>query len=334
MSGYHNWFFKRILSDPLHFANLLKFFFKNISRKIDITTLKRESESIINEKVKEFVADLIFSAKLKNHEAKFIVFLLEHKSYPDEFIYLQLLVYIVYILQNYKKEAKQLPIVIPIIIYNGTEDWEPKRLRDKISSFDETLKRFIPDFDVLFIDVKDLSFEMLGELEKDEFLFLLFSVSRLATKRTKEEFWEEYKKIFAELVEISKETDIEKRAQLLETMLNYLGHLPIVDETLKQKIMETVVQDPGLGVILEDLINKGKQLGLQEGKRLGLQEGKRLGLQEGKRLGLQEGKEKTLRQVVKRLYERGLGVEDIAEWLNLSVEEVENYLREPQKKVE
>ena len=60
---------------------------------------------------------------------------------------------------------------------------------------------------------------------------------------------------------------------------------------------------------------RGKRLGIEEGKKLGLAEGERLGLEKGKKLGLAEGEklgeQRTVRQLVERLFNKSLSVLDI-----------------------
>ena len=53
--------------------------------------------------------------------------------------------------------------------------------------------------------------------------------------------------------------------------------------------------------LLDYMVNKGIQQGLQEGKQQGLQEGIQQGLQEGIQQGLQEGKQQGLQQGVQVL---------------------------------
>ena len=70
-------------------------------------------------------------------------------------------------------------------------------------------------------------------------------------------------------------------------------------------------------------IEEGKKLGLAEGERLGLEKGERLGLEKGERLGLEKGKklgmaegeklgeQRTVRQLVERLFNMHLNLLDI-----------------------
>ena len=62
-------------------------------------------------------------------------------------------------------------------------------------------------------------------------------------------------------------------------------------------------------------IEEGKKLGMVEGERLGMEKGERLGMEKGKKLGLAEGEklgeQRTVRQLVERLFNMNLSLLDI-----------------------
>ncbi|TNE46940.1 MAG: Rpn family recombination-promoting nuclease/putative transposase [Deltaproteobacteria bacterium] len=68
---------------------------------------------------------------------------------------------------------------------------------------------------------------------------------------------------------------------------------------------------------------QGLEAGLQEGRQEGLQEGRQGGLQEGRQEGLQEGRQEVHTKVVRKLQQQGYSLEEIANILEVSVEELQ-----------
>ena len=55
---------------------------------------------------------------------------------------------------------RKLPVIIPIVFYTGIKEWNrPKFLNEVFESFFGS-RQFIPDFNVVYIDVKDLDVEL------------------------------------------------------------------------------------------------------------------------------------------------------------------------------
>ncbi|MDB9306084.1 Rpn family recombination-promoting nuclease/putative transposase [Nodularia spumigena] len=106
--------------------------------------------------------------------------------------------------------------------------------------------------------------------------------------------------------EINAEPKRQQLLQLIETILVY--KFP----TMSRKEIEEMF---GLSDLKQTRV-------YQEAKQEGLQEGKQEGLQEGKQEGLQEGSLKAKLAAVSRLLALGLTVEQIAQALDLNVEQV------------
>jgi predicted transposase/invertase (TIGR01784 family) len=64
--------------------------------------------------------------------------------------------------------------------------------------------------------------------------------------------------------------------------------------------------------------NHAREEGLREGIQKGIQEGIQKGMREGRKEGMQEG----MREIASRMKERGVPVDQIAEYTGLSLEEI------------
>ena len=93
--------------------------------KIVLNTLKMEPTSFIDEDLRKHESDLIFSVKLINQEDAFLYCLVEHQSSSDPLMPFRLLYYIMqglkrHVLKN-KKNPLPLPLIFPLVLYNGDE---------------------------------------------------------------------------------------------------------------------------------------------------------------------------------------------------------------------
>lgn len=93
----------------------------------------------------------MFKVHIFNQEG-YIYFLFEHKSSPEKGIVLQLLKYLLNIWEakTKKQHEWELPIVIPLVIYQGRDKWNvPQNLGEMIHNYfhlPEELKVYIPNF--------------------------------------------------------------------------------------------------------------------------------------------------------------------------------------------
>ena len=163
INNIHDKFFKSIMSSIEVARDFLKTFLpKEVLDTIDISTLKITSNSYVSEKLKETFADLVFKCKLKDSKhSAYISILLEHKSYPDKYAYIQILGYVVEGYQAQIKAGKPLEPIIPVLLYHGKQKWELKSLKDLIPYLPEDVEKYIPQFDIKFLDLKKFSDEEL-----------------------------------------------------------------------------------------------------------------------------------------------------------------------------
>lgn len=97
--------------------------------KCDIDSLTIESGSYIEEDLKVHCSDVVYKLNLKeNGGCAYIYTLIEHQSSPDELMPLRILRYQLAIIQQHldkHKDAAVLPIVAPMVFYNGTKSPYP-----------------------------------------------------------------------------------------------------------------------------------------------------------------------------------------------------------------
>ena len=107
-----------------------------------------------------------------------------------------------------------------------------------------------------------------------------------------------------------------------------------VKDRIKREAMEEGIRQ-GLEEGLEKGMQEGLEKGMQEGLEKGMQEGLEKGMQEGLEKGMQKGLEKGMQEglekgslekqqeIILNMYNKGLDIESISKFMNLSILEVE-----------
>ncbi|WP_051434566.1 Rpn family recombination-promoting nuclease/putative transposase [Desulfonatronum lacustre] len=152
----HDTFFRETMSHKEVAADFLANYLPaKVLEHIQLDTLTITKDSFVDKKQAEHYSDLLYQVMLSTGQPGFIYFLFEHKSYPDRFVVLQLLRYIIEIWELYLKQnpqAKTLPLIIPIVVYHGKPKGQAVRLSDLVDIPDPELSAYVPNFDLAFYD--------------------------------------------------------------------------------------------------------------------------------------------------------------------------------------
>jgi len=158
----HDKFFKDTFSDKEAATDFFKQTIPpDLITKIDFATLDFDSNSYIDEELKEYFSDIVYNCTYSSSIPVKIVLLFEHKSYVPEYLHLQLLKYLLKIWETGIKQDKKLIPVIPLIYYHGKERWEIKPFCNYFTEIDEKLKHFIPELNYLLTDLSSFTDEEL-----------------------------------------------------------------------------------------------------------------------------------------------------------------------------
>ena len=111
----------------------------------------------IDEALQGSQSDRLFRASLKGGGDVLLYVLIDHKSYPEPGIILQLLGYMLRIWLRYsggKAEAlRSLPPILPMVVYHGASEWKVSlSLRDTINT-PEAIKHYQPDVRYTLVDL-------------------------------------------------------------------------------------------------------------------------------------------------------------------------------------
>uniref|UniRef100_UPI00119E9E6D Rpn family recombination-promoting nuclease/putative transposase n=1 Tax=Yersinia mollaretii TaxID=33060 RepID=UPI00119E9E6D len=116
----HDAIFKQFLTHQQTARDFLEIHLPSEFRKIcDLNTLQLESGSFIENDLRAYYSDVLYSLKTQTHEG-YVYALIEHQSSPDKHMAFRLMRYAIAAMQRHLDAGNdQLPLVIPILFYHG-----------------------------------------------------------------------------------------------------------------------------------------------------------------------------------------------------------------------
>ena len=289
---FYNDAFREVFSNVNLVKSLLTHFVEDDWVKlIDFSTMKVKPSTFIGISEDKRESDLLLEFSLKN-DTKILIFILIEFQSTYERMRLRLLEYMLRTYREQLKTSNKLSVVVPIVIYNGVEEWkEDTRFIRYFQIPDDRGKKYIPDFEYILVDVNRLDDELLGRLKTEVSYFFLLDKTNLhevgkASKRISA--------IFREL----KNLDPRLSKLLGRYMLGLLNYKGIEAEQIVDYLSEG---GGGKGMLAQSI---------EEIRREAIEEGMERGIEEG------------ILKIAKRMLLEGFDVEKIAKLTGLSAEEI------------
>jgi predicted transposase/invertase (TIGR01784 family) len=265
IQNVHDKFFKETFSRIDVVSNFLEELVdEKLVKKLDLSTLKIDNNSFIDEELEEHFADILYTCDYVGKGKVQIALLLEHKSYKEDYPHWQLNQYILNVWKSGFKQKKIKPIpIIPIVIYHGKKKWNYEPMRSYFDHLDEDLLRYIPEFDFHLINLNAIPDKQITNF-KNKFL----AISALLFKHSR--FKKYVQKIEDDLVELFKLIDNQENNPFSVSVILYIqntdaltiteivGIFTKVSKNLNNVIMTTAQQ----------LINQGVSYGVNQGIEL------------------------------------------------------------------
>lgn len=258
----HDKGYKGLLSKTHHFMHFLtKYIDADWVKTINENDLTLIDKTFIDADFKQTESDVIYKLKLKDREIIFYI-LLELQSSVDFTIPFRLLRYMTALLRREfrntsenerKSKDYRLPAVVPIILYNGSDNWSAVR------SFKEYLQGY-EEFGDYLIDFKYLLFDLNRNTEEtilstEQLLDMVFALDK-----TKRHNMERIIKITLEKYRRMSDDDKED----LDNWMEYIWLSDIEDACEKNKILsnfkrgEITDMMSGLSLMIEEEVKKEK----------------------------------------------------------------------------
>jgi predicted transposase/invertase (TIGR01784 family) len=251
--------------------------------------------------------------------------LVEHQSKAEELMPLRIIRYQIAIIQQHMDKhpkQKNLPMVVPIVFYNGMRS--PYPYSSDIAEIFADPELYVK-FPLGKFKLVDLTMMNEDEILKHGKLALLEMLAKHIHDRN---FMEAIKFIVAAF---QLGHNLEMNKGLVHAAFNYLINAREMDE-IKDLLIELERNVPeykeDFMTYAESLKREGMQLGKQEGMQLGEQRGMQLGEQRGMQLGeqrgMQLGKQEAQKEIAKELLKSGVNDSVIAAATHLTLDQIKS----------
>jgi len=292
----------------------------HIAGKLDFSTLKQLPGTYVSKELKKTLADVVYTCQRKNRRGSVhISLLLEHKSAPDRYTPVQIGGYLFSGYQQQirprKKQSskQQLSPIIPVLLYHGRQKWEYWTLDRLFDGLDGELLGFLPRFDYIYHDLRNLSEEAISA-EPNRFLVSALLLMKYAFDKRR------LKKLIGEILSIGLKHGNEDQGVRL--IIYGFELVELTEEEIKAKLdgLPPDIKDKVMSTY-ELLIEKGVEKGrLEERARTQrLIEQERAKAQEQERAKAYAEKLKSALKMKKSGFDNAM----IADVLELPIEEVE-----------
>ncbi|GAK54364.1 transposase YhgA-like protein [Candidatus Moduliflexus flocculans] len=264
-----------------------------VLQRINLESLNISKDSFVDPALKEFHSDLLYLVNFSG-QAGYVYLLFEHKSYPEKYIHLQLMEYLLKIWRLHLKqqpESTTLPQIIPLVLYHGQRHWTmPLNFSGTFGRQEHLLTEYIPTFEYVLIDLSRYSDkEIRGSV-----------MSRVALLLLKHIFDADIEQRLPAILSLLRDLlDKTSGLQYLETLLRYVASA--TDNIKKEQIVKIVEKTfeamEGRNVVMtlaEQWIQEGFEKGFEKGVQYAEKQAE-IGKKQGYCQGLLEGMNLVLR---------------------------------------
>ncbi|HRJ16072.1 MAG TPA: Rpn family recombination-promoting nuclease/putative transposase, partial [Saprospiraceae bacterium] len=257
----HDSFFKSLMHNrETALAFLEEFLPDEVKDVLDLQSLELANTTFLTDELKQYFSDIVFKLKMRGTEdSSFLSLLMEHKSNPGEYVEFQLLGYTANGYLTQLKEKKPLQIIIPFVYYHGRETWRLKQLSEYFPQYPASLRRFVPEFDKIFISLFDVSPEHIEQLTDAMLQAALMVQRNRYHSRELVRIWVYITETLLPQSEYS---------NFLTTISVYsISLIDLKPEELRAEILKHSRQKKSTAMSTYDqLIQKGEEQGIQKGK--------------------------------------------------------------------
>ena len=307
----HDAFMKALLSEPDLarglFSELLP---KSLVSLLNLGTLKPVKGSYVNSRMRRLFTDALFSVEMSatGGDSCVLSLLLEHKSSASEDTAIQVLGYLYEGYRAQWKKDKQLHPIIPIVYYHGKEAWSPVTLGGMLEKYQEVLRGYVPEFEMVEMNLQAIPEEAILGLS-DVWLRASLQVQKYS---------HDPEKLVDRFVQIFETLNTARGGNFFQQFgIYYFWVSKIRDE----KLQELVVQLPA-----------HKKAEIMERVESILETRERQGLEKGLEKGLEQGLEKGKREVAIKGYRNGVPIEVICLMTGYTEEELKKIALEESEK--
>lgn len=299
----HDATFRQFLTQPEIARDFMELHLPAELRAVcDLSTLKLESGSFVEDDLRQYFSDVLYSLKTAQGDDGYVHVLIEHQSSPDRHMAFRLLRYAVAAMQRHLEAGhKKLPLVIPVLFYTGKRRPYPYSTRWLDEFTDPALANRLYSTAFPLVDVTIIPDEEIAEHRSMAALTLL-------QKHI-------HQRDLAELVD--KLVPVLLAGYLSSSQVVSLIHYIVQAgetadaEALVRELAHRVPQHgDALMTIAQQLEQKGMEKGMEKGIQLGREEGR------------SEGEREATLKIARTMLQSGLDRETVMKMTGLSEDEL------------
>ncbi len=170
---------------------------------VDLSTIKIEKESYIEESLCKKYSDLVYSVKCRDNNQAFVYILIKTQSRPDYWIAFRLWKYMLLLIERHRKGKNKLPLVAPIVLYHGKEKYNAPQSLWELFSNQAQAKQLMPE-DYRLVDLQKMTDD---EIKQKQHLGMLEYFLKHIHQRDMLKLWEQFLESFKEGILIDKAND-------------------------------------------------------------------------------------------------------------------------------
>lgn len=269
----HDALFKAVLGQVEHARGALRSWVPAaLAEEIDWPALALQPGSFVDQALKEQHTDLVYSAPWRGG-AVLVYFLFEHLSAlpKDGLVAYRMLRYQVRIWEKWcadHPKEKELPLILPVVLYHGTAPWTEPRQLDTLLAIPTGARAEVEPYLVrcsyLLVDLSKISDT---ELRSSEMLTALVKLTGICFKHART--YPDFLQILSRWMDVAREVlDAPNGLHALSQLLLYILH---VNHRVEQRALEELLErelgskakDTTMG-LLEKSRLQGRQQGFQE----------------------------------------------------------------------
>jgi len=252
----HDSFFKQIFSNPKRVRTLLDIFAKDVAKSINSISLVNTEK--FSSKSQKFMLDLLFSCKVKDQDA-YIRIVLEHKSYLDKELPIQLSYYNSAIWEEAIKEKEYYPPIINIVFYHGKGEWNIPTSLPVLE--DQNLEKYVSKLNYILIDLNKISDEdIISKTHQD----LCTQWAMLTMKHIFDSI-ESFMRVLELIADYIKSQEHIEKSHCIFLTLDYIVSVKDNPEEVENILKELTGGDEKVMTLTEKWMMEGLQKGLQKG---------------------------------------------------------------------
>ncbi|CAI0959978.1 MULTISPECIES: Rpn family recombination-promoting nuclease/putative transposase [Serratia] len=311
----HDAAFRQFLTQPEIARDFMELHLPPELRAIcDLSTLKLESGSFVEDDLRQYFSDVLYSLKTTAGDDGYIHVLIEHQSTPDKHMAFRLIRYAIAAMQRHLDAGhKKLPLVIPVLFYTGKRTPYPYSTNWLREFYDPELagKLYTAEFPLVDVTVIPDN-EIMGHRS--------MAALTLLQKHIRQRDLAELTDKLATIL-LSGYLSSPQVISLVHYIL-LAGEASDAEAFVRELALRVPQHEDELMTIAQQLEQKGIEKGIEQGIEMGIEKGIPLGEQRGIEKGRQEGVLEGKLTVARAMLANGIDHDSVMKMTGLTAEDL------------